>query len=217
MCTKKNISDNIKLLMSQKNIKAWSELAKICGLTVPAMQRLINQTTESPGINSLKAIADYFKISVDQLISQTAIVENINEQSDSLENQVPMFDDLSIHKWLRIQNSIKAKGSDNKVRVDDINVSEQTFAYKVLENNLSPIIPENSILVVDTERKIKNKDYVLLKYPNFDKIIIRQILTDGMDQYTIPIVSAYNNTPHEKLSNEVTIIGVVVKIAIYLR
>lgn len=216
MCVKKYISDNIKLLMARKNIKAWSELAKQCGLTVPAMQRLINQQTESPGVNSLKAIADYFEISIDKLISENLHSRENGDSRTKTETYVPLFDDFSINKWLRLQNSIEVKSSDNTIGVD-IPTSKNTFAYKILDANLDSIMPDNSILIVDAERKIQNKDYVLLKYSGFDKIIIRQILTDGIDKYTVPIMSTYNNVPHEKMSLDTVIVGVIIKISIYYR
>ena len=78
-------------------------------------------------------------------------------------------------------------------------------------------MPDNSMLIVDIEKKVQNKDYVLIKYPGFDKIVIRQILTDGVDKYTVPIMSAYNNAPHEKLIVDAIIVGVVIKMSIYFR
>jgi transcriptional regulator with XRE-family HTH domain len=216
MCIKKTISENIKLLMGQSNIKAWSELSRLCGLTVPAMQRLINQGTESPGVKSLKSIADFFKITVDDLISSDKIMGKGLGTSSTTENHVPLFDDVSINKWLRLQNTIEIKKSDNTISTD-VPISKNAFAYRVLDGNLSPTIPQNSILIIDTERKLQNRNYALLKYPGFENIIIRQVLTDGMDKYTIPIISGYNNTPHEKLSPEVVIVGIVVKISIYFR
>ena len=214
MCIKKNISGNIKLLMGQKNIKAWSELAKQCNITVPAMQRIINQKTDSPGINTLKAIADFFNISVDALISKALTA---NRLTSNTSKSLPLFDDLQISKWLRLENDIAPTKNDNVITVDDTSFSSQSFAYKILDGNLSPIIPENSTLIVDTKQAPRHKDYVLLKYPGFKNIVVRQLLTDGVDKYTIPIISVYNNTPHEKLASEVAIIGVVVKISIYFR
>ena len=62
-----NLSTILSHLMAEKGIKS-AELARKTGIGQPVVYRLMTGTTENPQILTLKPIADFFGISIDQLL-----------------------------------------------------------------------------------------------------------------------------------------------------
>lgn len=63
----KNLSEVLSSLMSEKGLSS-SELARQTGVAQPIIYRLTKGDTTNPQIFTLKPIADFFDISLDQLI-----------------------------------------------------------------------------------------------------------------------------------------------------
>jgi len=79
-----NLSAILSHLMSEKGIKS-AELARKTGIGQPVIYRLMTGTTDNPQVLTLKPIADFFGISLDQLLGFTPLT-----------NQKP-FDKVSLH------------------------------------------------------------------------------------------------------------------------
>lgn len=62
-----NLSEILTYLMSIKGIKS-AELGRKTGVAQPVVHRLMTGVTENPQILTLKPIADYFGVSIDQLL-----------------------------------------------------------------------------------------------------------------------------------------------------
>ena len=62
-----NLSAILTQLMLEKGIKS-AELARKTGIGQPVIYRLMTGTTENPQIFTLKPIADFFGVSLDQLL-----------------------------------------------------------------------------------------------------------------------------------------------------
>ena len=63
----KNLSTVLSYLMSGKGIKS-AELARKTGIGQPVVYRLMTGITDNPQIQTLKPIADFFEVSIDQLL-----------------------------------------------------------------------------------------------------------------------------------------------------
>jgi transcriptional regulator with XRE-family HTH domain len=70
-----NLANTLSQLIKQRGLST-AELARQTGVAQPVIYRLMVGTTENPQIMSLKPIADYFSISVDQLMGYKALTEN---------------------------------------------------------------------------------------------------------------------------------------------
>lgn len=62
-----NLSSILSHLMSEKGIKS-AELARKTGVGQPVIYRLMTGVTDNPQVFTLKPIADFFNISLDQLL-----------------------------------------------------------------------------------------------------------------------------------------------------
>src|SRR5580704_17643388 len=67
-----NLSATLSHLMSEKGIKS-AELARKTGIGQPVIYRIMTGTTDNPQVLTLKPIADYFGVSLEQLLSLTAL------------------------------------------------------------------------------------------------------------------------------------------------
>jgi len=62
-----SLANRLTTLMQKQNLSS-SELARLTGITQPVIYRLMTGQTENPQIFTIKPIADYFGISIDQLM-----------------------------------------------------------------------------------------------------------------------------------------------------
>src|SRR3990167_958328 len=76
-----NLSNILSHLMSEKGIKS-AELARKTGVGQPVVYRLMTGATENPQILTLKPIADFFGVSLDQLIGLSPL--NNQKQMDNV-------------------------------------------------------------------------------------------------------------------------------------
>jgi len=70
----KTLSVTLTYLMNKKGIKS-AELARKTGVGQPVVHRLMTGVTENPQILTLKPIADFFQISIDQLLPTSALFD----------------------------------------------------------------------------------------------------------------------------------------------
>ncbi len=67
----KIISQNLSALMAEKGIKS-AELARKIGVGQPVIHRLMTGVTDNPQVYTLQPIAEYFNISIEQLINESS-------------------------------------------------------------------------------------------------------------------------------------------------
>lgn len=77
------LSKNIKELLSIYNITI-SDLSRLTKTPRSTINRLINDEATDPRISTLKSIASYFNISVEDLLSEDYIKETIYNNSHTL-------------------------------------------------------------------------------------------------------------------------------------
>ncbi|WZX59599.1 S24 family peptidase [Salmonella enterica subsp. diarizonae serovar 58:r:z53] len=78
--TTEKLIANINLLMSQKGITNVTELAKQIRIPQPTMHRLLSGDVKEPKYALLKQIADFFKLSVQELV-ETDLLSTAGSQS----------------------------------------------------------------------------------------------------------------------------------------
>lgn len=80
-----NLSAVLSHLMSEKRIKS-AELARKTGVGQPVVYRLMTGTTENPQVLTLKPIADFFGVSLDQLLGLKPLSTQRSLDNISLHN-----------------------------------------------------------------------------------------------------------------------------------
>jgi transcriptional regulator with XRE-family HTH domain len=89
----KNLSDVLSSLMSSVGIKS-AELARKTGVAQPVVSRLMTGVTVNPQVSTIKPIADFFGISLDQLLGLTPLGAQQQFDSDQLSDLFSKVDSI---------------------------------------------------------------------------------------------------------------------------
>lgn len=164
-----SIGDVLSELLKKYNLNAL-ELERLTGVPSSTIYRLLKDKGGNPTIDVLKKLSSFFQVTVSQLIGEDPIGCK----------QIPFIKPMDIFCFLD-------SSQDRNLEIDsvpiDFPLSSKCFATLSQDNMMEPFILVNSIVIVDPERKITNKDFVLLIKSKNEKPIIRQIISDGDDFY----------------------------------
>lgn len=142
-----NLAATLTNLMSEKGIKS-AELARKTGIGQPVIYRLMTGVTENPQILTIKPIAEFFGVSLDQLLGLSP-----------MSNQRAM-DTISIHNLNNKLTTIKTIAS---VLVDILpplieGYKKSIFAKLVEEDvyaDILPLLPLNSMNLLKTINQLQ--------------------------------------------------------------
>lgn len=204
------INEILKLLMFKKDIRT-AELAREVNIPQQTLQRIVSGMTPNPHMSTLVPLARYFSISIEQLRG----LEPISglEISPSYSNY-PGLSSIAIIQWTEV-TQWQAQIDQPTTRYDkiftDAQVGPKAFALRTKDSSMSPIFPENTILVVDPEKEAKDRQYVVVKLRDQMEATFRQLLVDLGNFYIKPLSPDFNQFPMIKLTPEDKICGVVVQ------
>ena len=142
-----NLAATLTYLMSAKGIKS-AELARKTGVGQPVVYRLMTGVTENPQVLTIKPIADFFGVTLDQLLGLSP-----------LSNQ-RLMDNISIHNLNNKLTTIKTIAS---VLVDIlpplIEGYKKAISTKLVEEDVSadilPLLPLNSTNLLKTINQLQ--------------------------------------------------------------
>lgn len=169
------ISKIINRLLTEENMRV-SELARKVKLPQPTVQRIAAGVCENPHISSLKPIADYFSITVDQLKG----FEPIPKFDRLVKIPLLAWEDVSTWHAKFITNT------EENVMVD-VEVSKQAYALRLIDSAMEPVFPYGTILILDPLVKAKDRSYIITLLKNSDMPIFRQLIINGPDKFLKPL------------------------------
>ena len=197
-----NITSVLELLIAGSG-HTGKEIASKIGLPNTTFHKIQSGSTVNPTIENVTKIADYFGISVDQLIGK-APLNNFFEQDlvcipviSLKETPINSIGSLTIENykhWQRMQINGDLK-------------THNLFAIKVTGGAMSPIFDEKTIAIIDCNQEIKNKSLVLAYIDSENDYVIRRVNIDGAYKLLKPFNPDF---PLIHLSEKDKIVGVVV-------
>lgn len=165
-----------------------SELARRTGVGQPVVHRIASGETDNPKVGTLSPIANFFAISISQLIGDEPLPQNrlpgtYNPDAQGW-CQVPLLDWEQVAEWPQISNPSNKPTRSISV---DLNLGENAYALTVKDTTMEPRFPENTIIIVDPTLQPTDRDYAVVrvdgqKFPTF-----KQILIDGEATYLKPL------------------------------
>jgi len=190
------LSKNLEFLL-KKNELSSAKLSHASGVDKPIISRILSGKTTNPKVETLKPIADFFGITIDQLIGskinldkEHGVVVQINRL------RVPIIDWKHISYWLDIKSSYNAsKTIDAKT-----SASKDSFALTIKDNQFEPRFSINSVIIIDPSLTPKNRDYILTKSKNSDTITIEQIIFENKKTFLKTVSSKFKIREIKKLS-----------------
>ena len=156
-----------------------SELARRLRLPSPTVNRLLSGHVTDPRTSTLVQIADYFGITVGQLIGKEELVEaDVSMSQPSM--QIPLF----THE----NNILSAHQTKTFAWHTELAVQyPQVFAVELCHGKFSPLFPQGTILIVDPDAQCHDSDYVLLNMGKSHHVTLKEYIIDGDDVYFYPI------------------------------
>ena len=170
----------IKQLMREANISE-AELARQTGLPQTTVNRLLLGSTADPRASTLRPIAKFFDITIDQLlgiedIPQDRISGTFRAINRDAWTHVPIIEWNDAIAWL-FKNDDYDLHSHHKWTVSDCAVSKQSFAL-LSTPSMEPMFRRNSILIIDPDADLVDGKYVILTLDG-SNTVIRKAHIDG--------------------------------------
>lgn len=200
------LSQILKELIKTRGLSV-SEFSRKIDIPQPTIQRIASGKHIRPHQKNLEVISKFFDISIDQLCGVEPIPW-LKLNSKSKINQLPLID---IHQ-LKHKNLILT-ASDHVVV--DINVSAKSYAIRMPDSSMEPLIQTNSILIVDPEKIPQYKNFIVVKIKNYSDVLIRQLIKDANNYYIKPLSRDFEQIKILQLNPDDIILGVVVEIRLY--
>ena len=196
------LNENLSLLLGTSKI-AVSKLHENTKIPKATIKRLQKDPKANPTISTLLPIANYFKISINQLIGNDPLP---NELNSHLENRYNLLE-IPLIKWKDIPNwpnkNIRIWG---KV-LTGARIDNNSFALSLDNNEYTNFLP-NTVLVINTSVKTKHRDLVIILKEGKTIASLNQLIIHDGDYFFIPINFDLRATP---LTKQYKIIGVVVQ------
>ena len=192
------ISQILSRLMMEKKIRV-AELARLVNVPQPTVHRIATGACEHPHLASLKPLADFFSITVDQLKGFEPILE--------LERvaKIPLL------AWEQVASGLLNHKMHSEWTVTDATIGLNSYALKVKDASMDPVFPRNTILITDPDKRANDRSYVIAKLAHFSEPIFRQLVMDAQDSYLKPLSPDFNRYKMTRLNNNDKILSVVVQ------
>ena len=193
-----------------KNAKlSEAELSRKVGLPRATINRLVSGKTPDPRASTLNVIAQYFNVSVDQLLGISPIVSYENSLTNvTTLTSIPIIEWDYLLDWENIIKTIKPKKLHDWVTIDS-SIDEGKFALRVKGESMWPQFQEDTILIINTEKDYKNRDFVIAHIASQDEIVFRQLLIENKYMFLRAINSIF---PAIRFQNRDKIIGSVIQV-----
>ncbi|OMQ26886.1 S24 family peptidase [Serratia oryzae] len=165
---------NINHLMQKNNIATVADLAKLIRVPQPTFHRLMSGENQDPKYTLLKRVADYFKITVSELVEKDLRVVSENNVMGDPENvsftRIPVMGSAQLGSeghWVPLDNgdgfihwpsadpeafALRCTGDSMKPRIKD-------GEYVVIEPNHG-YLPGDEILLVTKDEQVMIKTFL---------------------------------------------------------
>lgn len=202
------LSQNLKALMLLNDCTA-AKIAQGTGVPPQTLTRLLSGKTDNPTLSTLRVIASYFNVSIDQLVSAKGV---ITEKQESLklsetDNLIPIVQWDAAKRWAKKE---RRDGADLIASHSDLRVAntKDTFGLILTGESMYPQFSEGTLLIVNSALKPKNNDFVVAYISSSRDTVFRRMVIDGSYTFLSSINQSY---PKVDISDDVQIIGVVEK------
>lgn len=161
-------------------IKKWginiNQLHQHTGIPLSTLKRLQLKQANNPTLTSLTPIANFFSISLDQLIEKTPLLSKNTLVTNNI--TIPLI------SWKDIINSPKNKWrvAFSSVLIIDTNLNKDSYALLIENNNWNNFLA-SSLLVIDPSLNPDDRDFIIVYKKGRRSPELRQILIHKNKRY----------------------------------
>ena len=190
----------------EKSEASQVDIAKKTDIPRSTITRLLAGKTPDPRASTLFAIAQYFGISIDQLLgNQPIFTDNTNAVTG--QHFLPIIDLSNAQQWEHYAQQPVTPENQQWIMADP-SINNGKFAVRVTGDAMWPQFQEKALLIIDPGRKPKNRDFVIAYSQRDNDIKFRQLILDGKQGKLCPLNQLFEPVPLDDLNN---VIGVVIQ------
>ncbi|CAM4391588.1 MAG: putative HTH-type transcriptional regulator [Legionellaceae bacterium] len=199
-----DLSKIFNFLVKRNNL-SLTELAEKIHVPRTTLSHIATGNTVDPRVSTVKAIADYFSISIDQLLGTQPLY--LDEQQNTIASKYEAIPILTLDKVNKWESYTKLNMStDQEWLMKDPSIKKGKFAVRNTGNSMWPAFQENALLIIDPIKTPKDKDYVI--FNTGEDIKIRQLIVDGKTAILIAANQIFEPIRFPDLNN---IVGVAIQ------
>jgi SOS-response transcriptional repressor LexA len=206
---KMKLAQTLKTLLNKLNLSE-SELARQTGICQPVIHRMASGETDNPKIETLRPIAKFFSISLEQLIGDEPLAQEAIFHVEQEWFNVPLITLKDAIDWPHH----KTHQTTNIFIQTDIKTSEFGYAIRLKDSTMYPMFPDGTLLIIEPNQASTHRDFVVAHLSNEPQAIFKQLLIDGKNYY---LKSVNKDYPRYKLGKNDKIIGVMLQARIDFR
>ena len=208
------IADNLRILF-KKHKMTDNEVATALDIPAMTIRRLVLGETTDPRISTLKLIADYFRITVDTLVSNNhqAILEFSGQNKPHF---VPLLDWATAEKIKTIKEiDLSTWQAWHPISVgQNYTMGDNAFALES-RPSMYPRFPQGTIFIIDPDTDPSDGDIVLVRINKNNELTLRELIIDPPEWQLHPIVPGSSILHYP--DNQYKIAGVVLFTLLYNR
>ena len=167
-----SISEILSNLLQINNITEY-ELANKINIPRQTINKIINKKTIDPKSSTLLKIAEFFNVSIDELLGNSIKNTNSTISLESIEINIIPFDKL---EQITPQQVFDVNVSNNRIKISIDNHTDKTkiFAITINDNSMLPRFTKNDILIFSVTSHYTNFNYVLSFIKKQSKYLFRK-------------------------------------------
>ncbi len=193
------LAQNLRRLMNLNKVTE-AEISRQTLIPQPTIHKILSGKTADPRASTLKALADFFKISIDELVTGIEI-----KRQDSRTQSIPII------SWSQCINAQKTIENLNPSNWNKWIVSEplpsSCFAL-MSKPSMEPRFPIGTALLIDPTLKPEDGDIILVHYPNTSEATLRELSIDGP---SILLSNLYGDSSPMPMRPEISTKGILVR------
>jgi len=197
------LTANLHYLMQSQGISE-AELARRSNIPQPTLHKILSGKTDDPRASTLKALANAFEVSVDELLSGTDVHSQANRKSKT--------QSIAIISWSECIDATNFIMGLTSINWSNWIISEHIspHAYGLISKaSMEPYFPKRTVLVIDPNMTAEDGDMVVVHYPNTQEATLRKLSIDGPTKLLLPINPG--TAEQNQFEKDIKILGVVIK------
>lgn len=207
---KTKLANTLKALLLERNLSE-SELARQTGVCQPVIHRLASGETDNPKIESLRPIAKFFSISLDQLVGDAPLLSD--QPLFYIEQELFNLPLITLKEAILWPENRGNTFYSTLVQTD-LKISDQAYAIRLKDSTMYPMFPDGTLLIIEPNQQCMHKDFVIAYKKGQQQAIFKQILIDGKYHYLKSVSPDY---PSQKMTKHDKILGVMLQARIDFR
>ncbi|OGO91344.1 MAG: hypothetical protein A3F41_00460 [Coxiella sp. RIFCSPHIGHO2_12_FULL_44_14] len=202
------LRDNLLRLMKERDTN-MTLIFRHTGVPITTIQRICKDPTANPTLASLIPIAEYFSITLAQLIGEEPLPNSAANCAPQHWFNVPIISWQQATHWQKFQNQHR----EQRFVTTEIHVGNNAFALEIPDNHHDNF-HKGSLVIIDSTLPSTHGDYVISHKKGSPQVSLNQVLLHEGDIYLKPTNSEFKTT---LMSEAYMIVGVVVQVRMNLK